>query len=271
MCRFGGRIVAEVLLLDLGSSRLKWQVRSDAGLVREEGRQDWDAAEGTPALPRLQPVSVWIVRVGEPEREQALRTAIRARYGPVPVVSVRPQAQGPGGLRLDYDLRQFGADRYCALLGVLSRTSAPAVVVDAGTAVTLDLLGPDGRHLGGFILPGLRLGLGAVNRLFNGELQAQVAGTLRLDDDGAVDEPSLEPAHDTGKALLRGWTRGLAFAVERLGQVSVGGQEPGWWLTGGDAFRLAALLERPVNLVPGLVFDGLWCHLRPDCRQDSAP
>jgi len=272
MSRFDGWIVAEILLLDLGSSSFKWQVRSEAGLVLDEGRQDWETSDAAPALPRLQPVSVWMVRVGHEERERVLRVGIRARYGEVPVVSVRPQAQGPGGLRLDYDLQQFGADRYCALLGVLARTRAPAVVVDAGTAVTLDLLGADGRHLGGYILPGLRLGLEAVNRLFTDELQSQVAGTLRLAAEVAMDDRSHEPGHDTGKALRHGWMQGLAGAVERLGaQHPLAGQDMVWWLTGGDAARLSTLLGRPVNVVPGLVFDGLWCHLRPDCGQGSAP
>ncbi len=272
MSRCDGWIVAETLLLDLGSSSLKWQVRSDAGLVLDEGRQEWATSDVTPALPRLRPVSVWMVRVGMEQRERVLRADIRARYGGVPVVSVRPQTQGPGGLRLDYDLRQFGADRYCALLGALARTRAPAVVVDAGTAVTLDLLGADGRHLGGYILPGLRLGLEAVNRLFTDELQSQVAATLRLDAEVTIDDPAREPGHDTGKALLHGWIQGLAGAVERLGaQHPLAGQDLAWWLTGGDAARLANLLGRPVHVEPGLVFDGLWCHLSPDCGQGATP
>lgn len=264
MSRFDGWIVAEILLLDVGSSSLKWQARSDAGLVLDEGRQDWDTSEAAPVLPRLHPVSVWMVRVGAEEREQALRAEIRGRYGEVPVVSIRPKAQGPGGLRLDYDLGQFGADRYCALLGVLARTREPAVVVDAGTAVTLDLLGADGRHLGGYILPGVRLGFEAVNRLFTAELQSQVAATLRLGADFAAHDPPAEPGHDTGRALLSGWMQGLAGAVERLGmQHPLAGQDLVWWLTGGDAARLSKLLAGPVNVVPGLVFDGLWYHLRP--------
>jgi type III pantothenate kinase len=138
--------------------------------------------------------------------------------------------------------------------------------------VTLDLLGADGRHLGGYILPGLRLGLEAVNRLFTEELQSQVAWTLRLDGEIGMVDPPDEPGHDTGKALLNGWMQGLAGAVERLvAHHPLAGQDLVWWLTGGDAARLSTLLGHPVNVVPGLVFDGLWCHLRPGCGQGSAP
>lgn len=263
--------MSEFLLVDLGSSRLKWQLRAENGVVRDQRQVVWDADAGMPAMPAAQPISVWVSRVGPPEREQMLRTAIRARYGAVPVVSVRPRAQGPAGLHLDYDLQQFGVDRYCALLGVLSRTRSPAVVVDAGTAVTLDLLGAEGRHLGGFILPGLRLGLEAVNRLFSTPLQAQVAETLQMIGAGPAVEPRLEPGHETGPALLQGWLHGLAGAVDRLGQAMAVSEEPSWWFTGGDADQLARFFDRPVNLVPGLVFDGLWCHLRPDCTVESNP
>jgi hypothetical protein len=85
--------MTEVLLLDLGSSSLKWQVRSDAGVVLDEGRENWSASEGAPPLPRLRPVSVWMVRVGPEQREEALRARIRAWYGSIPVVSVHPQAR----------------------------------------------------------------------------------------------------------------------------------------------------------------------------------
>jgi type III pantothenate kinase len=272
MSRSVGWIVTEILLFDLGSSRLKWQARSDAGVVLDEGREPWGASQGAPALPRLRPASIWMARVGPEQREESLRARIRAHYGNVPVVSVRPQAMGPGGLRLDYDLRQFGADRYCALLGVLAHTSAPAVVVDAGTAVTVDLLDEGGRHLGGYILPGLRLGLDAVRRLFTPELQAQVAGILDLDAEAFPEEPRDEPGHDTGRALLHGWMLGLAGAVERLGsQQAATPQEVEWWLTGGDAAWLSPLLDHPVNLAPGLVFDGLWRHLRPDRGEEAGP
>ncbi len=262
----------EILLLDLGSSSLKWQTRSAAGLVLETGRQDWSPSGTAPELPQCQPQAVWMARVGAAEREESLRAALRAHYGAVPVVSVRPRADGPGGLRLDYDLHQFGADRYCALLGVVARTRKPAVVVDAGTAVTVDLLGAAGRHLGGYILPGLRGGLAAVNRLFPQALQTEVAPTLRQAPESLPVDSGVLPGHDTGEALLRGWVLGLAGAVQRVGsQTAETSGDMEWWLTGGDAGWLSSLLDRPVHRVPGLVFDGMWCHLQPRRAERGTP
>jgi type III pantothenate kinase len=255
--------MTETWLIDLGSSRVKWQVRSGSGAVLEQGQWEGSAGALDQALPKTPPSVVWLARVGPAGREQLLRTAIRARYGDLAVKSVRPEPEGPAGLRLDYDCSQFGADRYCALLGVLGRTRAPAVVIDAGSAVTIDLLGADGRHLGGYILPGFRRGLSAVSELLPAELQAQVGPAL-----GRAPSPreSRQPGHDTAEALMQGWMHGLAGAVERLGSGRIGDAAGNsqWWLTGGDGPWLAGLLERPARVEPDLVFDGLWLCAQGD-------
>jgi len=249
--------MTETWLIDLGSSRVKWQVRSGSGAVLEQGQSEGSAGALDQALPKTPPSAVWLARVGADGREQMLRTAIRARHGDVATHSVRPEPEGPAGLRLDYDCSQFGADRYCALLGVLGRTRAPAVVIDAGTAVTIDLLGADGRHLGGYILPGFRRGLSAVSELLSAELQARVARPL-----GRLPSPRepRHPGHDTAEALMRGWMHGLAGAVERLGSEQAGdaGGAGEWWFTGGDGPWLAEVLDHPARVEPDLVFDGLW-------------
>lgn len=55
-----------------------------------------------------------------------------------------------------------GADRIVNALAVTRLYGAPAVVVDFGTATTLDCVGPDGAYVGGAIAPGLLLGLDAL-------------------------------------------------------------------------------------------------------------
>lgn len=52
---------------------------------------------------------------------------------------------------------QLGVDRLMAMVAARAATTAPLCVIDAGTAVTLDFVAADGRHLGGFILPGVRM------------------------------------------------------------------------------------------------------------------
>ena len=63
---------------------------------------------------------------------------------------------------------QLGADRWAAIVAARRRATAggqspmPVVVVNAGTAVTIDALDADGVFRGGVILPGMRLMLQAL-------------------------------------------------------------------------------------------------------------
>ena len=52
---------------------------------------------------------------------------------------------------------QLGTDRFAALIAARQITTAPALIVMAGTALTIDALSADGVFLGGVILPGLTL------------------------------------------------------------------------------------------------------------------
>ena len=52
----------------------------------------------------------------------------------------------------------FGVDRWLALIGAAQRYKQKSVLIlDAGTATTLDILTSTGQHLGGWILPGVNL------------------------------------------------------------------------------------------------------------------
>lgn len=55
--------------------------------------------------------------------------------------------------------QQLGIDRWLAVLGAktIRPHVQPVIVVDAGTAITIDMLSADGKHLGGYILPGLNM------------------------------------------------------------------------------------------------------------------
>jgi type III pantothenate kinase len=57
---------------------------------------------------------------------------------------------------------EVGADRLVNALAAARLHGTPAVVVDFGTATTLDCVAPDGAYVGGAIAPGLELGLEAL-------------------------------------------------------------------------------------------------------------
>ena len=102
---------------------------------------------------------------------------------------------------------RLGIDRVCAVLGAMSRYPAPLVVVDAGTAVTVDFVGQDGRYIGGFIMPSVGLCLKA---LANG------AELLPYVKPGRVDEEICGGEYTTEGSMLRGCVLGIAGGVDSI-------------------------------------------------------
>ena len=97
---------------------------------------------------------------GVPQVTAALRRMCSRYLGFAPVVI------GPGtrtGVHIRYENpREVGADRIANAVGALDRFAPPLVVVDFGTATTLDAITADGEYLGGAIVPGIEVALDAL-------------------------------------------------------------------------------------------------------------
>ena len=128
-----------ILAVDAGNSRVKWALHDGRSFVRE-GRvthADLDALDAQWAsLPA--PSSVVIANVAEDQIGQRVRTfCARWRTAPRWATSVRSQA----GVSNCYDEpSQLGVDRWAALIGARKFCSDACVVVNAGTATTIDAL-----------------------------------------------------------------------------------------------------------------------------------
>ncbi|AKJ31413.1 type III pantothenate kinase [Caldimonas brevitalea] len=160
-------------------------------------------------------------------------------------------SQAEAGLVNGYDHpTRLGADRWVAMIGARERLlrdgpARPALVVMVGTAVTVDAIDPDGRFLGGLILPGHGIMLKA--------LESGTAG-LHVPTGEVRDFPS-----NTSDALTSGGTYAIAGAIERMHRniVQHCGEAPRCIVTGGAGWKMAPYLTVPFELVESLVFDGL--------------
>ena len=152
---------------------------------------------------------------------------------------VRLDADTPVPIAVEYDSRAtLGVDRLAAAVGV--SVERAALVVDAGTAVTSDLVVAR-RFIGGNISPGLRLRFRSLN-----------AFTSRLPLVGPEGELPLF-GHDTVTAIRSGVVRGLVGELVSVYDIKM-------ILTGGDASVLYPLLEEAgVDVVadPEIVGRGL--------------
>jgi type III pantothenate kinase len=239
------------LLFDLGHSRLKWAAWTQGCLRAPDGAvwRGQDAAEFCTqvlsGLPR--PRRVGIAAVARGELLLALQDALRDRWGcpvSVPLASARC-----GPVRSAYrDPARLGFDRWAALVGVQARQPGQAaVIVDCGSAVTVDGLRDDGQHLGGMIIPGAQM----MAEAFYARTGLPPANA-DLTTEVAADTTASAVAGGAWQAVLGGIERAVRVWALRLPDAVV-------WLTGGDAAAVAEaiLWPGPVRQAPNLVLEGL--------------
>ncbi|MBB3170170.1 type III pantothenate kinase [Simiduia aestuariiviva] len=226
--------------IDCGNSRIKWRI-AGVGTCGDCSWADFERA-GVAAL-RLP--------VGPPERirvasvagaTQRLALALTEAFG-IEVERAQVLA-GWDGLECGYHSPdRLGVDRWLAALAARRRwPNRPLVVVDAGTALTVDVLRAD-RFEGGFIGPGMHMMRAS---LFSGTAAVKVPELLDATPDA--------PARDTG-AAVSGAT--YLMSIGLVGEVVARyAPDAEVVVTGGDGRRLAAALSG-AHWVPHLVMDGL--------------
>lgn len=164
----------------------------------------------------------------------------------------RPRVVGET-LKLDLPLMvddpaEVGADRVVNAYAAWRELGrGPIVIVDAGTAITLDVVSAAGEYLGGAIAPGFQTAARALSSLTALLPYVKVAPVER-----AI-------GHNTVDALKGGLYFGLCGLVDALcAKVAQElGKEPVWIATGGDGDLLARGSRRKLEPRPNLTLDGL--------------
>jgi len=222
------------LELDVGNTRIKWRLM-DHRAVFDQGTDLEAAMEGQPKwLPLIE--SVWVSSVSDDKNQW-----LQQLFGEVWYAQSQRVFKG---LANSYaDPVRMGVDRWLAMVAVwMKEPDGAHIVVDAGTAVTMDVISHVGQHMGGFICPGLQLMkstlLGNTSKVLAQE-QWLTSRALGQETQACVDQGILD--------MVVCW-------IERHHQ-----QYPDAkiWLTGGDGERLASMVEAPVVYAPDLVLDGL--------------
>ncbi len=221
-----------LLLLDSGNSRLKWALSRDADPLAPF------AARGVIALAALRRSTQPLLRVLRSYGPQT-RLCVCNVAGTAVQRSIRAAAAGAGlgsprfarsaaaaaGVRNAYaEPWRLGADRWVALIGARHQFPGRALcIVAIGSAMTIDLLGADGRHHGGCIVPGPSMMIAS--------LLTNTAGIRRRA--GMSGPDALERALAEVK---RGQAQGVLFATAtRMA------------LLAGARYACAALIERALK------------------------
>lgn len=232
------------LLVDVGNSAAKWRLLD--GRDRQDGRVAYQEMDRGFQLPQHDSLCRLVVssvshRGGGP----AFIDRVSQQFDLVAERVVSP-AHG-NGLINDYDNpAQLGVDRWFAAIAAWNLYFQAVVVVDCGTAMTLDLVDGQGHFRGGMIFPGLETLRDVFLRHAPhlGEVNAR---------DGSF------PPRNTADAIGQGAWLGSIAIVEKFVQNAGAtlGYEPRVILSGGNASRLADSLTLSAEVKPDLVLDGL--------------
>lgn len=239
------------LLVDIGNARIKWvsqegdSLQPGAPMLRHN-KAFKDIAR--PAWKDLEtPKRVIVSNVAGTEYEKAVATWVKRRWKLVPEF-LRASKECNGVTNAYKEPGRLGADRWANLLAAHAHYHAPVVIVDCGTAITVDAMTADGRHLGGLIAPGIEMMTASLTR--------SAPGIEIIHSDN----------HDIvllGSSTEVGVTGGVLYtAVSLVDRVFVDlkselGRSTRQIITGGDAGRIGPLLSiQPIH-EPDLVLKGL--------------
>ena len=235
-----------VLQVDLGNSGLKWRLMTDGG-VHCRGVQELRGGTGEQLkLPDIRPGAVLVSSVAAPEIDRQLVEQVRQQWSLEPWFA-RSEAETLG-LRNSYrQPERMGVDRWLAMLGAWHPRKERVCVVDAGSALTIDIVAADGRHEGGYILPGVAL----MQRALRRDTQR-----VRFDEPpSAVLRPGCSTAEAVGHGTALAQCGAVRLAIELA---SAGpGMPPRVVLSGGGGQALGGLLGSEVEWQRDLVFEGL--------------
>ena len=242
--------MSPLLVLDAGNSRMKWGLHAGHGWVAQGATPNGEI--GTLALREWQslPRPARVVGVNVAGEAVRLRIeALLARWHVAPAW-LTATAAACGVVNGYAKPEQLGADRWAALVaarrrgGATDLCPAPVVVVNAGTAVTIDTLDGSGRFRGGVILPGLRLMLRAL---------ADNTSALKTAPGQYQDFPV-----NTADALYSGAVQAICGAIE-LARRRMQDHDAvvKCLLAGGAAAEIAPHLSGHPEVVDNLVLEGV--------------
>ena len=241
-----------ILEIDIGNSRIKWRrFADDRKVVTSRGiNLDINGFLAEQAN-HEKPSAVRLSNVSDTKISSKIADWAGVNWNIQPIVAV--VCAECSGVKIQYkDVSRLGVDRWLAMLAAYNRSDGPCLIIDSGTAFTLDVINEEGLHLGGYILPGLRL-----------MRESLVSKTgIRLKDQ--VLEPRTELGNSTQEAVFNGGVASLvALAEKEIEEQRKKGFKPDLFITGGDASVLDDLLAYTKSKIEeDLVLDGLslGCH-----------
>ncbi|HUO96331.1 MAG TPA: type III pantothenate kinase [Steroidobacteraceae bacterium] len=230
-----------ILLLDVGNTRVKWawleylEIAPSGAVAHDTTHRRW---QGEIEADGHRPSRIVVANVAGPAFAAALTLWSRDHFAVEPeFVMTRERLLGvTNGYRRPLAL---GVDRWLGLIAAWRSAPRATLIVNSGTALTVDALDAGGHHRGGLILPGVQM---------LAELRASLTPDEPIKAGHALEGLLADPVPFTLATLAD-------RALEELARLV--GVAPRLLVTGGDAALLEPYLSSPAEVVPELVLTGL--------------
>ena len=173
------------------------------------------------------------------------------RTGVIKIIGKQPMVVGPGlktGLNIHVDVpSQVGSDRIVIAVAALAEYQAPLILIDMGTATTIEVVEPENRYLGGVIFPGVKVSLDALT-----SRAAQLPGI-------SLDQPKQVIGKNTVDCMRSGTMYGNAAMIDGLvdRMEEELGHKSTIIATGGLARFITPLCKREIIVEKDLLLKGL--------------
>ena len=176
--------------------------------------------------------SVFYKSIGKKHKKKILRIGREIKLK-IPILVENPQA--------------VGIDRLLNALAAYRRAKTATIVIDFGTAITIDIVSKKGEFLGGLILPGIKTSAYALNK--------QTALLPEVD----IERPKKIIGKNSKDAIIAGIYFGTVGSVTHIINElrKVYGEVEYTIATGGDATTLKKDIPEIDKFIPRLTLEGI--------------
>jgi type III pantothenate kinase len=242
------------LLIDIGNSRLKW-----ASLEHFLSKQTSISYNANNLLSKLDkiwidlptPHKIWVSNVAGQIVKKILIEWISLHWHiHINFIVSEKQAYGVSNAYLKPEI--LGVDRWLALIATKKLNLGITIIVDCGTAVTLDVINHNGKHLGGVISSG-------INTMYNSLLKNTQNIILNQHELSENNKTKKLLAKDTTNAVKLGAIYSIVGLIEKIKiELSKQWQQPIFCIiTGGDGNIIKPLLSFDSKYIHDLVLKGI--------------
>ena len=246
------------LLIDVGNSRCKYACVEDRRIkLRGAFALDnpGEIAKVVQKCGTAMPEASYMMSVASRSTNDSIAAAVVQQLGHTPILLDKKMPLG--GLRSNYEAAQLGIDRVAVMLAAWQRLRRACIVIDCGTAVTVDFIDDEGLHRGGVILPSDQLMRDSLSH-----------GTAQLDHFGEAHQHLHIFATNTEDAVVFGCRLTLIASLSKIVQEMCRqiNRDVAVLATGGGAdmlentatYRAANVASiKQLSVIPTLSFEGM--------------